>query len=327
MDESRLKHEPQDAVSEDDGIANPDACAAAEHVPVLVTQVMQLLDPRPGQVVLDGTVGRGGHCGVILPRLAPGGRYIGLDVDPGNLQFVRDRYPQLPVALDLVHRNFAGAVGAVRELDLQGVDGVLADLGWASSQIADAQRGFSFNRDGPLDMRLDPTLTTTAADLVNDLDERELADLIWRWGEERLSRKIARKIVDVRARHPINTTRQLAELCAQAYGPARHQSRIDPATRTFQALRIAVNDELGSLENLLASIPELMNPGGRVVIISFHSLEDRLVKQAFRAYAAEGRAEVLTRKPLVADELERQSNPRSRSAKCRALRWGEGFNK
>lgn len=289
------------------------------HVPVLLDAVLELLDPQPGQIMLDCTLGRGGHARAIMPRLAPAGRYIGLDADPANLQYVGESQPDPPVQLDRVHRNFAAARGALDELGVDGVDLLLADLGFASTHIADAARGFSFAQDGPLDMRLDPTLTTTAADLIARLTERDLADVIYRYGEERLSRRIARKIVDQRRQSPINTTRQLADICAAAYGSQRYKQRIDPATRTFQALRIAVNDELGVLEALIESIFTLVRPGGRVAIISFHSLEDRMVKQAFNRFASEGRAEKLTKKPIIADEAERDANPRSRSAKMRGI--------
>lgn len=294
---------------------------AADHIPVLPRQVLELLAPRPGEVFLDCTLGRGGHCALILPRLEPGGRYIGLDMDPANVAHVRERLAPGAASRDLLHANFAQARAVLDSLGIEGVDGLLADLGFASCQMDDPQRGLSFMNDGPLDMRLDPTSPTSAAELVNELSERELADLIFRYGEERLSRKIAGKIVDARPKTPIKSTGQLAALCAQAYGPARYRQRIDPATRTFQALRIAVNGELDNLAGLLDALPGLMKNGGRAAIISFHSLEDRMVKQAFVRYAQEGRAEKLTKKPVEADETEVAENRRSRSAKLRVVRW------
>jgi 16S rRNA (cytosine1402-N4)-methyltransferase len=201
------------------------------------------------------------------------------------------------------------------------VDLLLADLGFASTQMADPSRGFSFSREGPLDMRLDPDLPQSAADLVNGLPKRELADLIYRLGQERLSRRVAEKIVAARADAPIQTTAELARLVRSAYGPRGRSQRIDPATRTFMALRIAVNRELEALEKLLADLPALMRPQGVAAIISFHSLEDRPVKLAFREYAQAGRAVLLTKKPRTASEMEVRENPRSRSAKLRALRW------
>jgi 16S rRNA (cytosine1402-N4)-methyltransferase len=286
----------------------------------MVEEVMRLLEPAAGQVVLDCTLGRCGHAQAIMPRLAPGGRYVGLDLDPANVEHARQLAAESPVKLEAVHSNFAAARNALDSLGIDKVDGLLADLGFASTQMADANRGMSFQLEGPLDMRLDPTAHLTAAQIVNSWPEREIADLLWEYGEERLSRKIARKTTDVRAKNPIKTTRDLAELCAAAYGPAGRHGRIDPATRTFQALRIAVNDEMGNLEALLSALPDLVKPGGRVAIISFHSLEDRRVKHAFRELAAAGRAEILTKKPLEAGEAEVALNRRSRSAKTRGLR-------
>ncbi|MEX2672583.1 MAG: 16S rRNA (cytosine(1402)-N(4))-methyltransferase RsmH [Phycisphaeraceae bacterium] len=289
------------------------------HAPVMVAEVLELLEPRPGQAVLDCTVGRGGHAAAIMPRLVPGGRYIGLDADAANVRELQEMADETPVPMTLAHANFVDARRVLDESGVDLVDGLLADLGFASTQMDRADRGLSFNAEGPLDMRLDQTAKTTAADLVNEASEQELADIIFRYGEERASRKIARKIVEKRQEHPIKTTRELADICSAAYGPAARRQRIDPATRTFQALRIAVNDELGALEQLLASLEKLVKPGGRVAIISFHSLEDRMVKQAFKALVAAGKAKGLTRKPLVAKDAERAANRRSRSAKLRAI--------
>ncbi len=305
----------------DDLYAHGPDTDAAGHVPVLAEAVLQVLAPAPGQVFLDCTVGRGGHAALIVPHLAPGGTYIGLDADPTNAAFSRSRLANAPVTVHVRHANFAAAQSVLDELGIDRVDGLLADLGFASSQMSDPSRGFSFLVEGPLDMRLDPRLTRTAADLVNTLPEKQLADLIYLYGEERLSRRIARKIVEVRQRHPIHTTTELAELVRQAYGPRGRRMRIDPATRTFMALRIAVNDELAVLEQLLAGLKDLLRPGGRAAIISFHSLEDRLVKRAFLKLQQDGLAQRLTRKPIVADEAEQRANPRSRSAKLRAIQW------
>ena len=292
----------------------------AGHIPVLVEEVLSVLDPQPGHVVLDCTVGRGGHADRILPRIGVEGRYIALDLDPGNLDAVRTRLSGSADQLILVHRDFADAEAVLTDHDVDHVDLVLADLGCSSNQIDDPARGFSFTSDGALDMRLDPTRPESAADLVNRLEERELADLIDRYGPERFSRKIARKIVDQRQQSPIQTTAQLSAICARTYGAARHRQRIHPATRTFMALRIAVNDELGQLERLLEWAPRRVRPGGRVAVISFHSLEDRPVKHVFRDWAKQERAEVLTAKPITASVVERAANPRSRSAKLRAVR-------
>ena len=296
----------------------------AGHVPVVGGEVLSLLEPKAGQVVLDCTVGRGGHGALIVPRLAEGGVYVGLDADPGNVAFARARLAGAGIRVHIEHANFTAARAVLDGLGLGRVDGLLADLGFASSQMRDAERGFSFAADGPLDMRLDPRIGRTAADLVNTLPEEALANLIYEYGEERLSRKIARKIVEVRHRHPILRTGALADLVRGAYGPRARGLRIDPATRTFMALRIAVNDELTALERLLGSLGELLAVGGRAAIISFHSLEDRLVKRAFLKLQQEGRARRLTRKPITASEDEQRSNPRSRSAKLRGIEWVGG---
>jgi len=293
----------------------------AGHLPVMLGEVVEQLAPAPGEVMFDGTLGRGGHARAIVPKLLPGGRYVGVDVDQANIAYVPDAFGGLAEHLTVRHANFADADGVLADIGLDRVDGLLADLGFASVQMDDPLRGFSFTNDGPLDMRLDPSATTTAAQLVAELDERSLADLIYRFGEERLSRPISRKIVAARRESPIKTTRQLADLCYSAYGPRARNQRVHPATRTFQALRIAVNDELGRLETLLSKLPRLLRPGGRAVIISFHSLEDRMVKQAFRKWSDDGAAHRLTRKPLTPTQAERHANPRSRSAKLRAMQW------
>ncbi len=301
-----------------------DSGHAAGHVPVLPDAVLTYLDPRPGQVLLDCTVGRGGHAAMLLPRLRPRGRIVGLDLDADNIAFTRRRLeaaavPDVP--FDLLHTNFAAARDVLDSLGLDGVNLLLADFGFASTQMDDPRRGFSFDADGPLDMRMDRSATLTAADLVNDLPQQELADLIYRYGEERRSRGIAAKIAAARRQRPINSTSALAQLVCAAYGGSGRRQRIHPATRTFMALRIAVNAELAGIEQLLADLPRLLRPGARAVMISFHSLEDRLVKHAYRQWSRQGLARVLTRKPVRADEREQQSNPRSRSAKLRAIEW------
>lgn len=305
--------------------ADPDLHPAEQpqpgHVPVLLEAVLELLNFSAGQTVLDCTLGRGGHAAAIIPRIGPGGVYIGLDLDGGNLDYARGVIEPIAerhgVGLHLLHQSFAGADGALRQAGVASVDRLLADLGFASNQVDDPARGLSFRSDGPLDMRLDPSGPTTAADLVNTLGERDLADLIYRYGEERLSRRIARKIVALRSDQPIKTTGALAELCRHAYGPRGRSARIDPATRTFQALRIAVNGELDALDSLLRRLPSLLAADGLAGIISFHSLEDRPVKRAFLAAQQAGLLERVTRKPVIADPAEQASNPRSRSAKLR----------
>jgi 16S rRNA (cytosine1402-N4)-methyltransferase len=290
------------------------------HVPVLPAEVLEYLVPAPGQTLVDATVGAGGHGRLLAERVGPAGRLIGLDQDAAMLALARPRLEGLPV--QLVQANFAQLREVLDDLGVEAVDGVLMDLGFCSDQMDDPERGLSFQQPGPLDMRLDPTQGEPASALLRHLKERDLADLIWRYGEERFSRRIARKIVETRKQTPLETTDQLAELVRRCVPRPRGQrAPIDPATRTFQALRIAVNDELAALDRLLEVLPACLKPGGRAVIISFHSLEDRRVKQAFRDKDA---WEVLTRKPVQAGDEEVRNNPRARSAKLRAARRVSG---
>lgn len=296
-------------------MSSPDfiPCSEAIHISVLPTEVLSLLDPQPGETFIDCTVGVGGHSRAIAEKAGPSGKLIGLDQDPGMLEMAKKRLDGLPVTL--LHQNFEDLSVILQELQISQVDGILADLGFCSDQMANPQRGFSFQTDGPLDMRLDPTRGLPASALVQRLHERELADIFWRYGEERFSRRIARKMVETRKQSPITTTGELADLVRSCV--PRGKGGIDPATRVFQALRIAVNDELGALERLLEQAPSLLKPGGRIGIISFHSLEDRLVKRAFRNRDL---YEELTRKPVVASDDETARNPRSRSAKLRVAK-------
>jgi 16S rRNA (cytosine1402-N4)-methyltransferase len=285
-------------------------------MPVLPAEVLHFLAPAPGEIIVDATVGAGGHARLIAERVVPGGRLIGLDQDPAMLDLARPRLTGLPATL--LHANFCRLRDALDELGVAAVDGVLADLGFCSDQMEAPERGLSFSQPGPLDMRLDPTEGEPAAALLRRLNERDLADLIYQYGEERFSRRIARRIVEARRTGPLETTEELAELVRRCVPrPKGRRPGIDPATRTFQALRIAVNDELGALERLLAQLPRCLKPGGRAVLISFHSLEDRRVKTAFRDRSV---WEALTRKPVQASEEEMQANPRARSAKLRAAR-------
>jgi 16S rRNA (cytosine1402-N4)-methyltransferase len=298
---------------------NPEAGAPPRHVSVLPVEVLQLLDPRPGQVFVDATVGAGGHTLLLARQVGPAGRVIGLDRDAAMLARARPRLEGLPVTL--VQANFDQLRSVLRDLNLEQVDGVLADLGICSDQLEAAERGFSFSQPGPLDMRMNPDEGEPAGSLLAWINERDLADLIYRYGEERFSRRIARRIVEERRKSPLETTEQLAGLVRRCVPrpprASRRRPAIDPATRVFQALRIAVNDELGSLERLLAALPDCLRPGGRAALIGFHSLEDRLVKQAFKNAAV---WEALTRKPIQASEAEIAGNPRARSAKLRVAR-------
>jgi len=294
---------------------------ASEHLPVMRQEVVELLCPSRREVFLDCTVGLGGHAEALLDRAPPDARLIGLDVDQENLDRAARGLSRFGPRVKLHRANFAEAKQVLKRAGAGAVDAILADLGLASSQLLDWRRGFSFSSDGPLDMRMDDRLKTNAADLVNSLGETELAELIYTNGQERYSRRIARAIVSARLSGRIKRTVELARIVAGAYPRAARRSRrgVHPATRTFQALRIAVNDELASLETLLRDLPQLLAVGGRACIISFHSLEDRRVKHAFAAMAGEGRAKLLTKKPLVPVAQEVAENPRSRSAKLRGL--------
>jgi 16S rRNA (cytosine1402-N4)-methyltransferase len=290
------------------------------HVPVLLAEVVTGLAPRSGGRYVDGTLGGGGHAATILEACGPDGRLLGIDADRSALAAARARLALFGDRVTLAHGNFRDLGRIARQNGFEQIDGLLLDLGISSHQLDTPERGFSFAADAPLDMRLDQTRGATAADLVNQLPEGELADLIYRYGEERGSRRIARFIVEARRKRRIATAGELADLVARALG-GRH-GKIHPATRSFQALRIAVNRELESLEAALPQAVELLAPGGRLAVISFHSLEDRIVKLFFRAesgYGGEGpvRLRIITKKPIEATEAEARSNPRSRSAKLR----------
>jgi 16S rRNA (cytosine1402-N4)-methyltransferase len=293
------------------------AMAHAEHIPVLVAEVLDYLAPQPGQVIADCTVGGGGHTRLLAERVVPGGRVIGLDQDARMLELARPRLANLPVTL--VHRNFEDLLEVLRELGIPQIDAILADVGFSSDQLADPARGLSFVHDGPLDMRLDTSRGEPASAMLRRLHEHELADIFWRYGEERHSRRVAKRIVETRKKLPLATTAELADLVRSCVPRSRGHA-IDPATRVFQALRIAVNDELGALERLLDALPRCLKPGGRAALISFHSLEDRLVKRAFRNREV---FEELTRKPIQASDAEIARNPRARSAKLRVARLGD----
>ena len=289
-----------------------------QHVPVLLEEVLQYLNVQPGGVYVDATLGLAGHSSEIARRLGPQGKLIAFDRDPEAMELAKARLEELHKELGsempeirLVPKAFSEAAS---EIGPNSLDGLLADFGVSSLQLDQAQRGFSFRSDGPLDMRMDTRSGETAGQVVNQEDENELADLIYEFGEERRSRRIARAIVRAR---PITTTAELARIVS-AEAPPMKGDKIHPATRTFQALRIRVNNELGEIQSLLKSAGSLLKPGGRLVLISFHSLEDRLVKDAFREAGRAKVFEVLTKKPVVADEQEQMRNPRSRSAKLRA---------
>ncbi|HEX6503162.1 MAG TPA: 16S rRNA (cytosine(1402)-N(4))-methyltransferase RsmH [Terriglobales bacterium] len=323
----------------------------AGHVPVLLKEAIDFLNVRRGGTYIDATVGLGGHSYEIAKRLGAPGHLIGVDKDPKALevagkvlgrwslvvgedksgrlttndQRLETQGPSTPLRsarddrvgnwprVEMVHGSFADLANDQRPAT---IDGILADLGVSSLQLGDAARGFSFQAEGPLDMRMNPQAELTADQVVNHMSERELADVIYEFGEERRSRRIARAIVRSR---PIRSTAQLAEVISAAARPMNQaERRIHPATRTFQALRIFVNRELDDLRDLLSAAPQLLKPGGRLVIISFHSLEDRIVKDSLREGVKQSRYRLLTKKPVTATEEEIDRNPRSRSAKLRA---------
>jgi 16S rRNA (cytosine1402-N4)-methyltransferase len=282
------------------------------HTPVLLDEVLALLEPHPGAIVVDGTLGSGGHARQLAARVLPGGFVIGLDRDPVAVAAAEQRLSALPVRA--IHADYRDLARVLADLQLAAVDAVLLDLGLSSDQLSDATRGFSFDTNGPLDLRFDPQEGEPAWRLLERLRADELADLIFHGSDERFSRRIARQIVKTRQAQPIRTARQLAEAVRRCV-PRSRGHRIDPATRTFQALRIAVNDELGALDAALAQVPDCLRPGGRFAVISFHSLEDRRVKLAFRT---DPRLRPLTKKPLRPGDSELAHNPRSRSARLRA---------
>src|SRR3984893_976801 len=304
------------------GAQGRDGMNRPRHVPVLLEAAMEYLNVRPGGVIVDATLGLAGHSAAIAKRLGGKGKLICFDRDPEAMAAAKVRMAEVAAELNAEGRAEMPEVvyiakafsEAVNEIKPGSLDGLLADFGVSSLQLDEAHRGFSFRTDGPLDMRMDTRSGETAEQVVNQEDENELADLIYEFGEERRSRRIARAIVRDR---PITTTAELARFVS-AEAPPMKGEKIHPATRTFQALRIRVNNELGEIQSLLKSAGSLLKPGGRLVLISFHSLEERLVKDAFREAARTKEFEVLTKKPVVASDEEQMRNPRSRSAKMRA---------
>ena len=286
------------------------------HEPVLVAEVVAALEPRPDGIYVDGTVGYGGHTAALLD--AGAGRILGLDRDPAALAACRARFADRADRVELVHTDYRDLARVLAARGLDAVNGVLVDLGVSSPQLDDAARGFSFRNDGPLDMRMDPTAGQPLAARLADVDEQTLADVIYRFGEERHSRRIARSIVRARSEAPIVTTAALASIVRRAAGGGGWQ-RIDPATRTFQALRIWVNEELEGLDAFVTTAVQSLAIGGRFAAIAFHSLEDRIVKHTLRPLGAAGTVRILTKKPVEAGEPEMERNPRARSARLRAV--------
>lgn len=300
---------------------------SAAHDPVLYNEILQALEPKDHGFYVDGTLGAGGHALGILEACAPEGKLVGLDVDPQALALARETLAPHEQRSLLLQRSYTTLEATLKEIDWSLVNGIVLDLGASSMQFDTPERGFSFREDAPLDMRFDPTRTQNAADIVNTYSEAELAEIIFRYGEERASRRIAKAIIGMR---PIRSTGQLASVIEKVV--PRKGMRVHPATRTFQALRIAVNDEMGAIESVLPQAMRVLAPGGRLAIISFHSLEDRLVKQYFRQESRDclcparqpictcGHKAILkeiTRKPIFPDDEERARNSRARSARLR----------
>lgn len=303
--------------------------ASPPHRPVLYQEIIEYLAPKSPGLYLDCTAGAGGHSSGILQASSPDGKLLALDVDPLAISLTQTRLAPFGERAVVVQASYIEAARILQQIDWDPLDGILMDLGVSSMQLDQQERGFSFRHDAPLDMRFDPTKGQSAAELLNNLSEKDLADIIWRFGEERFSRRIARKIVEHR---PLETTFQLADLVRSAVGGKK--SKIDPATRTFQAIRIAVNDELQSIEKAIPDLIALLKPKGRLAVISFHSLEDRLVKQAFKRESIDclcppeqlictcghkASVNLLTTKPVTASAEENEENPRARSAKLRVL--------
>lgn len=292
------------------------------HLPVMCAEVIEFLGLKPGKIILDCTLGGGGHSEAILERIAPSGHLIGIDQDNQALKIARERLQKYKSICTFVYGNLRNLDAILDKLKITNIDGVLFDLGISSFQLADASRGFSLKLCGPLDMRMDREgQSGTAYGLVNELSLSEIVHILRTFGEERWAKRIASRIVKEREKIPIDTTAQLREIIVKAIPRSRGYQRIHPATRTFQALRIAVNEELSSLEEGIVKAIKYLNHQGRICVISFHSLEDRIVKHLFREFAQKALLNILTRKPIRPTPEEEGRNPRSRSAK---LRVGEG---
>lgn len=289
----------------------------ADHIPVLCKEVIEYLRPQSGGVFIDCTLGLGGHAQAILQAAGSQSRIIGIDRDAQSLQMAAERLKPYLSQCVFVHEDFRNIDKILRRMEITEVDGILLDLGISSYQLNNPQRGFSFQEDGPLDMRMDQDSPISAFDLVNSLSEKEISSILKDYGEERWHNRIARYIIHQRSRHPIETTQELSGIVLKAMPPRKTWQRIHPATRTFQAFRIAVNRELESLDILLDQCVDLLKTEGRIAVIAFHSLEDRIVKHKFRALAQSGKVKLVVKKPLRPSEEEAGRNPRARSARLR----------
>jgi len=289
----------------------------ALHTPVMLTEILHYLNLSPGKVIVDATVGMGGHSNAILEQILPGGKLIGIDRDQESIELARKNLSAYAGACKFVHGNFNDINIILQGLNISRIDGIMFDLGVSSFQLSEPERGFSFQQEGPLDMRLDRNSYISAYDLVNNLNEEEISALLWNFGQERWHNRIARYLVQARQNHPIATTKDLSELVIRAI-PSRYRSyNIHPATRTFQALRLAVNRELEALEAAIHKAVRFLDKGARMCVISFHSLEDRIVKLSFKNLASKGMLGIVTPKPITTQDQEIKDNPSSRSAKLR----------
>lgn len=287
-----------------------------QHTPVMLKEVVEFLDPKEGEVIVDATIGCGAHAKAILGKVRPNGQVIGIDQDQDAIACTRENLKEFSDSLFLVNDNFRNLEKILRDLKIDKIDGILFDLGVSSLQLDTAERGFSIKFDAPLDMRMDRQRRLSAFELVNNLPFEELSRILRVYGEERFHARIARAIIENRRKALITTTGELADIVIKAQGPHKFY-KIHPATRTFQAFRIAVNSEIDSFESAVRDSVRFLNPGSRLCVLSYHSLEDRAAKQAFRNFEREGQLERLTKKPLRPSQTELAQNPRSRSAKLR----------
>ncbi len=288
------------------------------HIPVLLKEAVEALDPKPEEIFIDATFGDGGHATEILKKILPGGKLLAIDWDKDTVERVKKSGSFQKSEITIVNENYAHLPEIVKKLKFPKADGLIVDLGFSTGQL-ESGRGFSFFKNEPLDMRFSEDSELTAAEVVNSFSEKDLADIFFQYGEERFSRRIAKEILRERKKKKILTTQELAEIIKLAAPRNYERKRIHPATRVFQALRIYVNSELENLKTLLAGMESFLNPGGRVAIISFHSLEDRIVKNYFKELEKENKVKILTKKPMIASEEEVKNNPKSRSAKLRAI--------
>jgi 16S rRNA (cytosine1402-N4)-methyltransferase len=289
------------------------------HIPVMMNEVLDYLNLSPGKTIVDATIGTGGHSLRIMERITPGGRLIGIDRDEESLAVAKERLKDFSRSCEFIYANFMDIDNILKKTNIENIDGILFDLGVSAFQLQDPKRGFSFQSEGPLDMRLDRSSYISAYDLLNNLNEEEISTLLWHFGEERWHNRIAHLLVKEREKHPIATTLQLSDIVMKAM-PQRYRygyHRIHPATRTFQAIRIAVNRELETLEIALEKAIEFLDKQARICVISFHSLEDRVVKLTFRKFASLGLINIITPKPQSPTQAEIKDNPSCRSAKLR----------